>query len=111
VRWDANNTWLQASPTIDPTLNQSYRVHAVYSGTSFRKIYVDGVERNSASPITAVPTTLDTLRVFSEDADNAEPWAGKVGFVYLRGEVLPAAWLAAEYANLNAPGSFYSVTS
>lgn len=108
--WDVNNSWLEASPTINPTLNQSYRVHAVYSGTSFRKIYVDGAEKNSQSTITAVPNTLDTIRMLTEDTDDAEQWSGVIGFVYLRPAALSADWLAAEYSNLNAPGSFYSVS-
>lgn len=109
--WDVNNSWLEPSPAIDPTLNQPYRVHAVYQGTTSRNIYVDGTLKNIQTTITAVPSTLDTLLILMEDDSAAEAWNGNVGFVYLYPGVLSADYLAAEYANLNAPGSFYSVGS
>jgi hypothetical protein len=34
-----------------------------------------------------------------------------VGFVYLRSGALSADWIAAEYANLDAPATFYTVGS
>ena len=38
-------------------------------------------------------------------------FGGKLGFVYLRASELSADWIAAEYSNLSAPGSFYIVGS
>lgn len=107
--WDANNTWLEPSPAVDPTLDQAYRIHAVYNGTTSRSIYIDGTLRNTQTNITAVPSALDTIRVLSEDASNVELWQGTVGYVYLYPGVLSDEWIAAEYANLNDPASFYSV--
>lgn len=109
--WDANNSWLEPSPAIDPTLDTFYRVHAVYQGTTSRRIYVNGAVKNTQNTITAVPSALDTLRIMSEDTSNAELWSGKVGFVYLYPGVLSADWIAAEYDMLNAPGTFCAVGS
>jgi uncharacterized protein (TIGR02217 family) len=109
--WDVNNSWLEPSPAINPTLNTSYRIHAVYEGTTRRRIYVDGALKNTQTTITAVPSTLDTILVGREDDSNNEAWRGKVGFVYLRSGALSADWIAAEYANLDDPATFYTVGS
>jgi hypothetical protein len=106
--WDPNNLWLMSSPLIDPTLDQAYRLHAVYNGTTYRKMYVNGVEVAQNS-ITAAPAALDTVLIGQEDASAAEYFDGLVGFAYLYPGVLSADWIAAEYDNLNAPGDFYSV--
>lgn len=108
--WDTNNSWLNASPAINPTLNQAYRAHSVYNGTISRTLYVNGAQAATQAGIAAVPNALDTIRIMSEDTSELERWDGQVGFVYLRPGVLSAAWIAAEYSNLNAPGSFYSIT-
>lgn len=107
--WDDLNTWLEPSPAVDPTLNQSYRIHAVYNSTSYRKIYIDGTLRNTQNNITAVANSLDAIRLLTEDSTNAERLDGTVGYVYLYPGVLSDEWIAAEYANLNDPASFYSV--
>lgn len=107
--WDVNNSWLESSPAINPTLNQSYRIHAVYQGTTGRRLYVDGAQKNAQTTITALPSTLTTLNLLREDDTAAEPFSGKLGFVYLRGSALSAAWIAAEHANLNSPSTFYTV--
>jgi len=36
-------------------------------------------------------------------------WRGTIGFTYLRMSALSDDWIAAEYSNLNAPGSFYTI--
>jgi hypothetical protein len=108
--WDVNNSWLQCSPIVNPTVGTSYRVHARYQGSTSRQIFVDGTQRNTAGPITAVPADLDKIIIGLEDDDLLETFTGSVGFVYLRPSVLSADWIAAEYSNLNAPSSFYSIT-
>ncbi|HET7255622.1 MAG TPA: LamG-like jellyroll fold domain-containing protein [Xanthobacteraceae bacterium] len=107
--WDVNNSWLECSPALNPAIGTNYRVHAVYQGTTARRIYVDGTQRNSQSGITAVPSTLNKLLIGGEDADYAELWQGQLGFAYLRPSVLSADWIAGEHSNLNAPSSFYSI--
>lgn len=50
------------------------------------------------------------LYMGAEDATIDEPFAGRIGFVYLRASALSDAWIAAECSNLTSPGSFYTVT-
>lgn len=110
--WDYINSWLFPSSSIVPTLTQAYRVHAVYNGTTDRKLYVDGTQRNSASgAISAVGSSLNQLWLLNGESSNSEGMNGKVGFAYIRHSVLSADWIAAEYSNLNAPTSFYAVGS
>jgi len=107
--WDVNNSWLLPSPAIDPTLDQIYRVNVTYNGTTDRKIYIDGVLKNTDLVITLLPNALDALRIGSEDTSLNERFSGLIGFVYLRSGVLSADWLAAEYDNISDPGAFYSI--
>lgn len=107
--WDKNNSW-QDSTTTGLTLGQSYRIHAVYNGTTNRRIYVNGALGGTDTTVSAIPTGLDTLFIGAEDGDLAEKLDGKVGFVYLRASALSADWLAAEHSNLNNPGGFYSIS-
>jgi hypothetical protein len=57
----------------------------------------------------AVPSDLDAIFIGLEDTDYADATDGRLGFAYLRGSALSADWRAAEYSNLNAPASFYSI--
>jgi hypothetical protein len=109
--WDPSNSWLSASPVFNPSLNTAFRAHAVYEGTTRRRLYINGALANTQTTITAAPGTLDTLRVGSEDSDSAERWNGQVGYVYLYPAALSAEWIAAEFANVNAPASFYGLGS
>lgn len=107
--WDVNNSWLDSSPAINPTLNQPYRLNSVYSGSASRKLFINGAQAAVQNVITAVPATLNAILIGTEDSSHLEGWSGTLGFVYLRAEALSAAWLAAEYANLNDSISFYSI--
>lgn len=107
--WDLNNSWLNASPTINPTVGTYYRLHGVWQSTTSRKLYVNGAQAATQSGITAVPSDLDAIYIGFEDTDYAEATDGRLGFAYLIGSALSANWLAAEYSNINAPGSFYSI--
>jgi len=106
--WDSTNLWLSASPALNPSLNTSYRLHAVYSGTTSRKFYVNGALKNTQAPISSPPASLNTLRLANNGSN--EKFRGVLGYAYLRASALSDAWIAAEYANVNAPGSFYSIT-
>jgi hypothetical protein len=109
--WDNNNSWLLPSPAVNPTAGVAYRLHAVYNGTTSRRIYVDGALQNTQAAISAIPSNLDHLLLGIEDDSIAEQFDGKIGFAYLRESVLSDAWIAAEYANLNNPSSFYTLTA
>jgi hypothetical protein len=109
--WDPNNSWLLPSPAVNPDLDTAYRVHAVYSATAHRKIYVDGALKNTQNSITAAPSALDRLLIGREDDSNSESFAGELGYAYLRAAALSGDWIAAEYDNLNSPSAFYSVST
>jgi hypothetical protein len=106
--WDASNSWLDASPAVS-SVGTVRRVHAVYDGTTSRRLFVDGTQRNSQLGIVALPASRTELRLTVEDDDVLEPFNGRIGFVYLRGSALTAAWIAGEYANLNSPNTFYAI--
>lgn len=106
--WDSANSWMDSSPIVNPSTGTSYRVHAVYNGTTNRKLYVDGVLKNTSGAISNAPTA-DALFIAADDTDFAETTNGVVGFVYLRNSILSDAWLAAEHSNLNSPSGFYSI--
>ena len=107
--WDSVNAWLQDSPQDNPSTGVPKRLWAVYDDTD-RALYIDGVLANSQAGITAMGSNLDTVRIGNTTTSSGEGPSADVGFCYLR--PIPtnvAAWLAAEYANLNDPDSFYTV--
>lgn len=65
ARWE-----IPSPPTGQFRADWQHSLHGVYSGTAYRKIYVNGAEVNSAAPINAVPAGLDTLRIFAEDGSS-----------------------------------------
>ena len=107
--WDDANSWLYASPSINPGTGVPHRISVTYDGTS-RYLFSDGALVNTENSITARDAGFDYLTIGTDDETRGDPLDGKIGFVYLTGAALSEAWIAAEYANLNAPGSFYSVS-
>lgn len=107
--WDDTNSWLMPASDIDPTVDTPFRVHAYYNGSTGRGFYYNGTLAASQSGITS-RTGFSALRLGTEDASNAETIDGHVGFAYLRAGVLSADWIAAEYANLSTPSTFYQLT-
>jgi hypothetical protein len=107
--WDTGNTWLESTTT--PAAGAKTRVHARYVGTTSRSLFYNGVREAHAAPITTAPTGKVSLHMGVEDQSLAEMFAGRMGFVYLRASALSDAWIAAECANLSAPGSFYAVST
>jgi hypothetical protein len=87
----------------------SYRLHAQYDGTTARHFYRNGQHAITDNTISA-NTDWDTYTLGMEDPSDALPFDGKIAFAYSRPEVLSADYLAAEYSNLNAPSSFYTVS-
>lgn len=108
--WNVTDGWLENSIGA-PSTNTAYRVNCYHNGTSGRGIYVNGANATTTGSSTAKPTGSAPMRIWIalENAIMAEDFRGSIGFVYLRPSVLTANWLAAEYSNINAPGSFYSV--
>ncbi|MGX9710031.1 LamG-like jellyroll fold domain-containing protein [Stenotrophomonas maltophilia group sp. LNF259] len=106
--WDTPNAWLESISS--PAAGTKLRVHTRYIGTTSRSLFVNGVREAHAAPITTAPAGKASLYMGAEDQSIAEPFAGRMGFVYLRASALSDAWIAAECANLASPGSFYTVS-
>ncbi|MBH1637327.1 hypothetical protein I5U65_19765 [Stenotrophomonas maltophilia] len=106
--WDTGNTWMESIAA--PTAGTKFRAHARYQGTTSRSLFINGVREAHAAPISAAPAGKIMLYMGAEDLSLAEPFSGKLAFVYLRASALSDAWIAAECANLATPGSFYTVS-
>lgn len=105
---DSSNGLLLSSTS--PVTNTPARLHCVYNGTVSRELFQNGVSILSDAGIIASPASgaqLWLAKGISGQSDGAP--SGTFGFAYLRLEALPAAWLAAEYANLFTPSDFYTV--
>lgn len=108
--WNTTDSWLL--DTITPSTGTLYRLHATHNGTTDRKIYRNGGNVQTDSGVAQKPSgSANALYIGVENTVSAEDMSGLLGFVYLRSGVLSANWIAAEYSNLNAPGSFYTVGS
>lgn len=109
--WNQADSWLNDSLS-SPSTGTTYRLHATHSGTTDRKFYRNGGNQQTDSGVTEKPDALaNRVLLGAEDGDLGEMMDGKVGFYYLRASELSADWIAAEYANLADPGSFYSIGS
>lgn len=107
--WNSGNSWMGSGQAA--TLDVRRRLHMIYatSGTTTRRIYIDGTLRASGAtaqrPLGATPTLW-----LGGGAGSSERWQGSLGYVYLRDGELSADWLAAEVASWETPASFYAVT-
>lgn len=108
--WDDANSWLYASPSIDPGTGTPHRIAAKYTGTT-RRLYHDGALVNTENSITAQDADFDYLTIGTDDETRGDPLDGKIGFVYLTGAALSDDWMQAEYDNLSDPASFYSIAT
>lgn len=108
AQWDDTNTWMMPSTAFDPGTSDYFRAAVTYQGSAKRELFINGTSRASQAPITA-RTGFSDLLIGADDADLNEVWQGEIGFAYLRSGVLSANWLAAEYLNLNAPGTFLDI--
>lgn len=108
--WDEVNLWLLPSVDFDPLTTDYFRIAVVYNGSTNRILYGNGAAIGTSGAITA-RTGFSALNVGRDDADNGEKFNGYFGYAFLRNSVLSADWMAADYANLNDPSNFYTVTS
>lgn len=105
--WDNTNGWISETSPTTLILGETHRHGAVYDGTT-RSLYTNGALANSGS-ITARDAGFDTFTIGAGDTDTTEIFKGHIGFAYLRLEVMSADWLAAEWAMVNSPGTFYTI--
>lgn len=108
--WNATDSWLEG--TNAPSTGTTYRLNVTHTGTTDRKLYTNGGDQKVDSGVATKPgASANALYIGIENAVLAEDMDGEIGFVYLRAAELTAAWIAAEYSNLSAPSSFYSIGS
>lgn len=106
--WDDSNSWISTSSgsLVSVAQNVYARGHAVYEGTTQRKLYTNGALTVTDSVITAQDVDYDMLSLALEDETGAERLKGRIGFAYLRLSALSADWIAAEYDMLTDNASF-----
>lgn len=107
--WDNLNSWISETSPTNVAIGQQHRTHVVYNGTTNRKLYNNGALKATSGAITARDVDFDTMTLFNSDESINEDWIGWLSFAYIRMEALSTDWIAAEYANINSPGTFYSV--
>lgn len=108
--WDDQNSWLYCTPNADPLLTW-HRTHAVYVGTTERRLYFDGAQCGVDSTITARDAAFDMFGIGTNDADRTEAADSDIAFAYLRLSDVGSDWIAAEYLNINNSTGFYTVGS
>lgn len=106
--WDNTNRWISTSTgtLVSVATGAFVRGNAVYDGTTERKLYTNGALTVTDSGLTAKDAGYDMLSLGYEDEDLTEVLKGKLGFAYLRLEVLSADWIAAEYDMMNDNATF-----
>lgn len=108
--WNVTDSWLMSTTSVSTGVD--YRLNITQNGTTNRKIYTNGGGVQTDAGVAQKPSGgANAIYIGVENAGSVEDMDGLVGFVYLRDGELSADWIAAEYSNLDAPGSFYSVGS
>lgn len=109
--WNTTDSWLNASGTQGT--GTTYRVHGTHSTTTDRKLYVNGGNVQVDSGVAQKPSGSGDCSLYMgvNNLANTEWQDGRLGFFYLRSGELSADWIAAEYANVTTPATFYSVGS
>jgi hypothetical protein len=107
--WNSTDSWLDSSD--GGQVNGLHRGHEIYNGTTYRKVYKDGVLRGTHNGNAARPGANGDAFVIGSGTPvgGNEIFQGDLGLIYLRNGELSAAWLAAEYASWAQTG-FYSVS-
>jgi len=107
--WNDTDGWLL--DTVSPSTGTTYRLNASHNNTSGRKIYRNGGVAASAGTSTAKPgASADSILFGMENWAKLEDFDGVVGFAYIAPTLFSDAYVAAEYANLSSPATFYTVT-
>lgn len=111
--YDNSNSWMQASPAIAVKSYDDQRVAFSYNGTAGRRLWYDGVlaasEGTSAQRPAGSGTNMD-FNINSKLKTRSEYGELEFQYVWLRNEVMSDGWMAADAANMNAPGTFYTIT-
>ncbi len=110
--WNSDNTWINAdAPAVGVEVGVRARVHHTQSGTSNRKVYVNGVLGGSQNTVAQRPSTLaTTIFVGAEDLSFDERARGALNYFYVRNGEASAAMIKAEYDSWETD-NFYSITT
>lgn len=110
--YDSSNLDFDYASAKDPGANVMARVNVAYEGTTRRRAYYNGGDEIIDNGISAIGSTVAQFVYGSTRYDiQAFSWRGMVGWGYLRMSALSDDWIAAEYLNVGAPGSFYDIGS
>jgi hypothetical protein len=111
--WNSTDTWLMATGSA-PAIGTRRRLHHTQSGTTNRKIWVNGVLSATDTGCAQRPATksaaVPSLYIGAEDETVGEVIFGSINYVYLRNGELSANWLLAESSNIENPTGFYTVS-
>lgn len=86
-----------------------YLAHGTWDGTTLR-VYLNGVQDNTAAFSGTVTPINNQLDMGLSTAFTTEAFDGTLDEVRASNVVRSADWIAADYKNMNSPGSFYAVT-
>lgn len=107
--WDNINTWLSPASPISPITGGFDRVVVVYAGTT-RTLYVNGIQVATQAGITARDAGFTAFSLGIDDTSLLESFDGSLAFGYISHTAKSAAWIAAEYAMINNPAAFMTIT-
>lgn len=107
--WTPGDSWLHTP--YNPAGYDQWRGGAQHVGTSTRSVWVDGSKTHDAGPVQAMPggSGAASLVVNNETLGGSSVTGAYYQHIWLRYEAMSDAWMAADAANMNDPGSFYSI--
>jgi hypothetical protein len=107
--WNPSDSWFAPNPDVNPVAYDVLRVALSQDGTTARALYVDGALNDTDTGSSARPTAGTSMTVAIGGGAGTEYGFGSYQFGWLREEVMPANWLAADGANMLDPSTFYTI--
>ena len=109
------STWVQINSSINILSNGwHYLVYTVDPGASSEILYVDGTSNVSGSASTAISYAANGTNTFIGNHGNGQAYGlGSSGFadeVRISNSIRSADWVATEYNNENAPGTYITIS-
>lgn len=107
-----NSTDLRMNWPNNPALGSTFRAAMTHDNTVSRKGYFNGALSVTDLGCAVRPVTSTNYEFIMNATMIDSNYVGHAWYqhVWIRHEVLSDAWLAADAANMNNPGSFYTVT-
>jgi hypothetical protein len=104
--WQWGGAWLGGTQA-NPAVNTYHYMVYTFDGTRHRPYY-DGTVLATATTPAAQTGTPSRIYFSTYDGTN-ERWNGRIDEVRISNIVRSAGWIATEYRNQNAPGTFYTI--